>query len=97
MGVLPDEANLFVCDYKGRQRVAANRKKGADKLKEINGGGLGVVSMKEIVVGESELELSINMQWVSSSICSQMNQPHCWHRTSLCGLFHWLFFGRTGE
>ena len=55
-GVLPNEANLFVCDYKNRERVADNRKKGSDKLKEINGGGLGVISLKEIVVGTSDVK-----------------------------------------
>lgn len=53
--VLPFEANLFVCDYKERQRVADNRKKGADKLKEMNGGGLGVVLLKEIVIGVTDM------------------------------------------
>jgi len=54
--LLPYEANLFVCDYKKRQRVADNRKKGADKLKETNGGGLGVILMKEIVVATPEFK-----------------------------------------
>jgi len=54
--VLPYDANLFVCDYKNRERVADNRKKGSDKLKEINGGGLGVISLKEIVVGTSDVK-----------------------------------------
>jgi len=53
--VLPYDANLFVCDYKNRQGVAENRKKGADKLKEMNGGGLGVVFLKEIVVGATDV------------------------------------------
>lgn len=52
--VLPYDANLFVCDYKNRQRVAENRKKGADKLIETNGGGLGVISLKEIVIGATD-------------------------------------------
>jgi len=54
--VLPSEANLFVCDYKNRQRVAENRKTGADKLKEISGGGLGIILLKEIVVGAIDVK-----------------------------------------
>jgi hypothetical protein len=54
VGLLPQEANLFVCDYKNRQRIAENRKKGADQLKETNGGGLGVTSLIEIVIGETD-------------------------------------------
>ena len=54
--VLPNEANLFVCDYKNRQRISDNRKKAADKLKEINGGGLGVLYLKEIVVSTSDFK-----------------------------------------
>ncbi len=52
--LLPDEANLFVCDYKSRQQVAENRKKGADKLKEVNGGELGIILLKEIVIGSTD-------------------------------------------
>ena len=49
--LLPVEAHLFVCDYKNRLRVAENRKKGADKLKEMKGGRLGVGLLREIVIG----------------------------------------------
>ena len=54
--LLPNEANLFVCDYKKRQYIADGRKKIADKLKEINGGGLGVLYLKEIVVSTSDFK-----------------------------------------
>lgn len=54
--VLPYEANLFVCDYKNRQGVADNRRKGADKLKEIHGSGLGVNLLKEIVIGTADVK-----------------------------------------
>jgi hypothetical protein len=54
--LLPNEAHLFVCDYKNREQVAENRKKGADKLKETNGGGLGIISLKEIVVGANGIK-----------------------------------------
>ncbi len=52
--VLPNEANLFVCDYKQRQRIIDNRKMAVDKLIATNGGGLRVVSLKEIVVSTTD-------------------------------------------
>jgi hypothetical protein len=55
-GLLPSEANLFVCDYKSRQRVIDNRKAATDELKEINGGGLGVLLMKEVVIATSDFK-----------------------------------------
>ena len=58
--VLPSEANLFVCDYKNRQGVADNRKKGADNLKEIHGSGLGVILLKEIVIGAADVKKHAN-------------------------------------
>lgn len=54
--LLPYEANLFICDYKNRKRINENRKKAHDKLKETNGGGLGVVLLKEIVVSTTEFK-----------------------------------------
>lgn len=54
--LLPNEANLFVCDYKKKQRVANSRKKVADQLKEIKGGGLGVLYLKEIVVSTTDFK-----------------------------------------
>lgn len=52
--VLPYEANLFVCDYKNRKRILENRKQASHKLMEVNGRGLGVVQLKEIVVSTTE-------------------------------------------
>ena len=52
--LLPDEANLFVCDYKSRQQVAEKRRKGADRLEEVNGGELGIILLKEIVIGSTD-------------------------------------------
>ena len=54
--LLPTEANLFVCDYKERQRIIDNRKKASDKLLVTNGAGLGVVSLKEIVVSTTDFK-----------------------------------------
>jgi hypothetical protein len=49
--ILPEESNLFICDYKARDLVLSGRNKGADKLQQLNGGALGIISMKEIVIG----------------------------------------------
>jgi hypothetical protein len=54
--VLPDEVNLFVCDYKNREGVLAGRKRASEKLKELNGGYIGVVSLKEIVIGATNIK-----------------------------------------
>jgi hypothetical protein len=54
--LLPDQANVFVCDYKNRQRIIDNRKQASDKLKEMTGRGLGVVYLKEIVVNVNEFK-----------------------------------------
>lgn len=50
-GLLPEEVNLFLCDYHDRAMVAAGRKKAADKLRENSGGTLGIQSLEEIVIG----------------------------------------------
>ncbi len=50
MNVLPDESNLFICDYKAREAVLSGRNKAADKLQQLYGGALGIISMKEIVI-----------------------------------------------
>lgn len=54
--LLPNEANLFLCDYKKRQHIADGRKKAADKLKAINGGKLGVLYLKEIAISTSDFK-----------------------------------------
>lgn len=49
-GLLPEEANLFVCDYKRRQEVAENRATAASELENKKGGALGIMGLREIVV-----------------------------------------------
>jgi hypothetical protein len=49
--ILPNESNIFICDYKARDLVLSGRNKGADNLQQLNGGALGIISMKEIVIG----------------------------------------------
>jgi hypothetical protein len=54
MNVLPVESNLFICDYKAREAVLSGRNKAGDKLKQLNGGALGIISMKEIIIGTTD-------------------------------------------
>ncbi len=49
--LLPDTVGFFICDYKSRERVFLNRKEASDSLANRHGGPLGVVLLKEIVVG----------------------------------------------
>lgn len=51
--LLPDEAGIFICDYKRRDQVSKNRKLSADSLKNNNGGPLGILFLKEIVIGSA--------------------------------------------
>ncbi|MGZ8541546.1 MAG: hypothetical protein ACXWV6_12895 [Chitinophagaceae bacterium] len=52
--LLPDEAGIFICDYKKRDQVFTNRQESADSLKNNNGGPLGILFLKEIVIGSSD-------------------------------------------
>lgn len=56
-GLAPDEAGLFICDYKEREKIALYRNKSSDSLKLINGGPLGIMFLKEIVLGSTNLSL----------------------------------------
>lgn len=49
--LLPDDINLFLCDYHDREFIALDRKKAVDKLLVKNGGTLGIQLLKEIVIG----------------------------------------------
>jgi len=55
--ILPDGISLFVYDYKNREELIKAIKKSTDSLKLRNGGPLGVVSLKEIVVLSSDFPL----------------------------------------
>ncbi len=58
--LVPDEAALFICDYKEREKIALYRKKSSDSLNYINGGPLGIMFLKEIVIGSTNLSLHKN-------------------------------------
>ncbi len=51
--LLPEEAGIFICDYKKRDAILKNRRQAADSLKNKNGGPLGILYLKEIVIGSS--------------------------------------------
>jgi len=52
--LLPDNINLFLCDYHNREVIEQNRKKAADKLVVNSGGALGILFLKEIVIGTED-------------------------------------------
>lgn len=52
--ILPEEAGIFICDYKRRDQVFNNRQASADSLKNNNGGPLGILLLKEIVIGSTD-------------------------------------------
>lgn len=49
--LLPDDINLFLCDYHDRDFIALDRKKAVEKLVENKGGALGIQFLKEIIIG----------------------------------------------
>ncbi len=80
--LLPDEAGLFICDYKKRKQIYDNRKLSSDSLKSIKGGPLGIIYLKEIVIGSKkylfhtmELLKHPGIQKDSSSIYSFKEGP----------------------
>lgn len=56
----PTGADIFFCDYKDRQAVAAGRKAASDDLAGRKGGPLGIVGAAEITVGVRDLEEARN-------------------------------------
>ncbi|WP_405208021.1 hypothetical protein [Aquimarina sp. LLG6339-5] len=49
--LLPDDINLFLCDYHNREFIALNRKNAVDKLVKNKGGTLGIEFLKEVIIG----------------------------------------------
>lgn len=58
--ILPDDINLFICDYKHREEVYKQIKKIADSLIILHGGKLGIINLKLIVVGCNNPALTSN-------------------------------------
>jgi len=58
--ILPEEITLFIYDYKNRQELSQSIKKTQDSLINKKGGPLGVVLLKEIVIGSNKWSLHKN-------------------------------------
>ncbi len=54
-GLLPEQVGLSVYDFKSREDVSSTRKRASDLLGTRKGGPLGVVLLKEIVVGAKNI------------------------------------------
>lgn len=54
--VPPANVNIFICDYKQRERVAGGRDKAVNELVEKSGGPLGVISVRELVLGVASVK-----------------------------------------
>jgi len=52
--LLPEDISFFIYDYKNRSELAQSIKKTHDSLKSKNGGPLGIVLLKEIVIGSNK-------------------------------------------
>jgi hypothetical protein len=52
--LLPDDISFFIYDYKNRLQLTQSIKKTHDSLTSKNGGPLGIVSLKEIVIGSNK-------------------------------------------
>jgi len=49
--MLPDKVHIFYCDYKHRTEINKGRKDAADSLALLRGGPLGIIGVKDIVIG----------------------------------------------
>ena len=54
--LLPDNIDLFLCDYHDRDFIKRNRKNAVDNLGRKNGGTLGIQFLKEIRIGTEDPE-----------------------------------------
>lgn len=55
----PDNVNIMLCDYRDRKMVAEGRSKAAKALADAGGGPLGIISLKEIVVGVKDIKEAV--------------------------------------
>ena len=61
-GMLPEPRSVFVCDYADRATIAAGRRRASDSLAATDGGPLGVLALREIVVGVTDVDAA-RAQW----------------------------------
>lgn len=71
IGVLPSEANLFICDYKQRDRIADGRRKSMGELNKKGGGPLGVIALKEFVIHTTDIDTHKTMMAKLPGVISQ--------------------------
>ena len=57
---LPDNIYFFTCDYKYRGEMDTMEMRASDSLKTIQGGTLGIIALKEIVVGCNDVSAYSN-------------------------------------
>jgi hypothetical protein len=60
--LLPDNIDLFLCDYHDREFIRLDRKRAIDTLVLNNGGALGIQFLKEIVIG-TEYPAEFEKEW----------------------------------
>ena len=58
--VLPADINFIICDFKHRDQVHRNREEASYSLKINHGGNLGVILLKEVVIGCKNSSSCIN-------------------------------------
>jgi hypothetical protein len=52
----PENADIFFCDYKDRERVEKGRKEAGSELARQGGGPLGIIDAAEIIVGVRDIK-----------------------------------------
>ena len=58
-GLIPNAANVFVCDYKERQMILEGRAESRALLEERDGGPLGLLGVEELLVESTDLSRSL--------------------------------------
>ena len=58
-GLIPESADVFVCDYKDRQMILESQAENRAALGERNGGPLGLLGVKELLVESTDLSKSL--------------------------------------
>lgn len=59
-GLIPDAVNVFVCDYKERRMILEGQAESRAELEQRNGGPLGLVGVKELLVDSTDLVRSLD-------------------------------------
>jgi hypothetical protein len=62
--LMPDNASIFICDYKQREQVRQGRASATQILSQHEGGPLGIKGVDYLVLGSADVKESIN-SWSS--------------------------------